>query len=60
MNKTETRSAKQQRKGERTTRTRFRGHYVYNLAIVVSDMSDMLEGDLGREPTLSTDDTYAK
>ncbi len=48
------------RKGERTTRTRFQGHDVYNLATVVSDMSDRLERGLGRESALSTDDTYTK
>jgi hypothetical protein len=58
----QTRNAKREaaRKGEQTTRTRFRGHYVYNLAKVVSDMSDRLDGGLGRESTLSTDDTYTK
>ena len=48
------------RKGEQTTRTRFQGHYVYNLATVVSDMLDRLEGGLGRESALSTNDTYTK
>ena len=47
INKTRNVKREAARKGERTTRTRFQGHYVYNLATVVSDISDRLEGVSG-------------